>query len=50
MTSVRPGSGRIQPQSGQKDGSATEKGDAAGNVFFLVAAWWTSDMSAHAHA
>ena len=36
MTSVRPGSGRIQPQSGQKDGSATEKGEVAGN-FFLAA-------------
>ena len=35
MTSVRPGSGRIQPQSGQKDGSATEKGEVAG--FFLAA-------------
>ena len=35
MKSLWPGSGRMQPQCGQKDGSATAKGEATRRFAFF---------------
>ena len=51
MASVRPGRGRMQPQSGQKEGSATSKGDDADSLFFFGRREEEPvDMLTHAHA
>ena len=50
MVSAAPGSGKMQPQRGQKEGSATEKGDAATIGRFFLLGLRTADIfSAHAY-